>query len=147
MKPSKSLTPQQRAQLVAEHERLAKELQDSGTLDVAAKLYSMAYVTFSRANAYAEEANSLLEPYGVVHKRLKTAVNNLMQSFDAYDQVMQTMIHGDKGALRQLCFDSDTLMELLDAFMLNNIEVHRGPYFKAILYLPEKNNTPNGNNQ
>ena len=107
----------------------------------------MAYVTFSRANAYAEEANSLLEPYGVVHKRLKTAVNNLMQSFDAYDQVMQTMIHGDKGALRQLCFDSDTLMELLDAFMLNNIEVHRGPYFKAILYLPEKNNTPNGNNQ
>ena len=38
MKPAKPLTPQQRAQLAAEHERLAKELQDSGTLDVAAKL-------------------------------------------------------------------------------------------------------------
>ena len=138
MKPSKSLTPQQRAQLVAEHERLAKELQANGTLDRAAKLFSMAYVTFSRANAYAEEANSLLEPYGVVHKRLKTAVNNLMQSFDAYDQVMQTMIHGDKGALRQLCFDSDTLRELLDAFMENNIEVQRGQYYQAKLFLPER---------
>lgn len=139
MRPVKPLTPQQRAALMSDHERLVKELKESGTLDIAAKLYSMAYLTFSRANAYAEEANDLLEPYGIVHKRLKTAINNLMQSFDAYEQVMSVLIHGDNAARHQLCCDSDTLAELLDAFMLNRIEVHRGQYYQAKLFLPLKN--------
>lgn len=121
-----------------EHRRKVAEMQENGTLDVAAKLLSMAYLTFSRANAYVEEANSLLEPYGVVHKKVKTMVNNMMQSFDAYDKVMQGLIGGNQGALRQLCFDSDTLCDLLDAFMTNNIEVERGPYYKAKLFLPKK---------
>ena len=130
--------PQQLTAAAIEHRRKVAEMQENGTLDVAAKLLSMAYLTFSRANAYVEEANSLLEPYGVMHKKVKTTVNNMMQSFDAYDKVMQGLIGGNQGALRQLCFDSDTLCDLLDAFMTNNIEVERGPYYKAKLFLPSK---------
>lgn len=121
-----------------EHKRKVAEMRENGTLDAAAKLLSMAYLTFSQANTYVEAANSMLEPYGVVHKKVKTTVNNMMQSFDAYDKVMRTLIGGDQGALRQLCFDSDTLNDLLDAFMMNSIEVERGPYYKAKLYLPSK---------
>lgn len=121
-----------------EHQRKVAEMQENGALDRAAKLLSMAYLTFSQANRYAEAANDMLEPYGMIHKKVKTTVNNMMQSFDAYDKVMQGLIGGNQGALRQLCFDSDTLSELLDAFMVNNIEVERGPYYKAKLFLPSK---------
>ena len=121
-----------------EHLRRVEEAKESGHIDQAAKLLSMAYLTFTQANHYAECANALLEPYGLVHGKVKTCVNNLMQSFDAYDKVMQGLIGGDQGALRQLCFDSDTLNDMLDAFMLNNIEVQRGPYYKAKLFLPQK---------
>lgn len=121
-----------------EHQRKVAEMQENGILDRAARLLSMAYLTFSQANRYAEAANDMLEPYGMIHKKVKTTVNNLMQSFDAYDKVMQTLIHGDDGALRQLCFDSEMLDDMLDAFMLNNIEVERGPYYKAKLFLPQK---------
>jgi hypothetical protein len=130
--------PQPSTAAAIEQQRMVAEMQANGTLDVAAKLLSMAYLTFSRANAYVEEANAMLEPYGVVHKKVKTTVNNLMQSFDAYDKVMQGLLGGDKDANRQFCFDSDTLSELLDAFMANNIEVVRGPYFGAKLFLPSK---------
>lgn len=122
----------------ADHVRRTMEAKESGDLDAAAKLMSMAYLTFTVANQYAEQSNDLLEKHGLLVKRLKTAVNNLMQSFDAYDKVMQGLIGGNQGALRQLCFDSDTLSDLLDAFMTNNIEVVRGPYYKAKLFLPRK---------
>ena len=130
--------PRPKSAAMEEHLRRVEEMQANGTLDGAAKLLSMAYLTFSQANHYAETANEMLEPYGMVHKKVKTTVNNLMQSFDAYDKVMQGLIGGNQGALRQLCFDSETLDELLDAFMLNNIEVERGAYYKAKLFLPEK---------
>lgn len=130
--------PEPNTAAAMEYRRKVAEMQENGTLDVAAKLLSMAYLTFSRANAYVEEANAMLEPYGVMHKKVKTTVNNMMQSFDAYDKVMQGLIGGNQGALRQLCFDSDTLSDLLDAFMTNNIEVERGPYYKAKLFLPSK---------
>ncbi len=130
--------PQPSTAAAIEQQRMVAEMQANGTLDVAAKLLSMAYLTFSRANAYVEEANAMPETYGVVHKKVKTTVNNLMQSFDAYDKVMQGLLGGDKDANRQFCFDSDTLSELLDAFMANNIEVVRGPYFGAKLFLPSK---------
>jgi len=130
--------PQPSTAAAIERQRKAAEMQENGTLDVAAKLLSMAYLTFSRANAYVEEANAMLEPYDMMHKKVKTTVNNLMQSFDAYDKVMQGLIGGNQGALRQLCFDSDTLSDLLDAFMTNKIEVERGPYYKAKLFLPER---------
>ena len=130
--------PQPGTAAAMEQQRKAAEMQENGTLDVAAKLLSMAYLTFSRANAYVEEANAMLEPYDMMHKKVKTTVNNLMQSFDAYDKVMQGLIGGNQGALRQLCFDSDTLSDLLDAFMTNKIEVVRGQYYQAKLFLPER---------
>ena len=124
---------------LTEHLRRVEEADNSGALDRAAKLYSMAYLTFTIANTYVEEANDQLQPYGLVQKKVKTGVNNLMQSFDAYDKVMQSLIGGNQGALSQFCFDSDTLRELLDAFMVNNIEVQRGQYYKAKLFLPTRN--------
>ena len=122
----------------ADHVRRTMEAQESGDLDAAAKLMSMAYLTFTEANQYAEQCNDLLEKHGLLVKRVKTSANNLMQSFDAYDKVMQGLLGGDKDANRQLCFDSDTLSELLDAFMANNIEVVRGQYYQAKLFLPER---------
>lgn len=123
---------------LVEHLAKVAEMQANGTLDRAAKLFSMAYLTFTIANFYAEQGNDLLEPYGMVHGKMKTKVNNLMLSFEAYDKVLQSLIGGNQGALHQLCFDSDTLRELLDAFMENNIEVQRGQYYQAKLFLPER---------
>ena len=66
----------------ADHQRRLKEAQDSGDLDRAARLLSMAYLTFTEANNYVERANSILQKHDMVHKKIKTTVNNLTQSFD-----------------------------------------------------------------
>lgn len=124
-----------------ELQRRIQEMRVNGTFDRAAKLYSMAYLTFTQANNYNEQANGILKDYDMVQGKIKTAVNNLMQSFDAYNKVMSSLIGENMAALSQLCFDSDTLNDMLDAFMLNNIEVERGPYYKAKLFLPSKKTT------
>jgi hypothetical protein len=120
-----------------------KRMKESGDLDRCAKLLSMAYQVFTQANSFAEEAVSLMEQYGVIHKKAKTAANNLMQSFDAYDKVMSDMIKNGgssdpNGAFEQLCLDTEMLGIILDGFMNNNIEVERGPYYAPKLFLPEK---------
>jgi len=120
-----------------------KRMKESGDLDRCAKLLSMAYQVFTQANSFAEEAVSLMEQYGVIHKKAKTAANNLMQSFDAFDKVMSDMIKNGgssdpQSAFDQLCFDTDMLSIILYGFMDNNIEVKRGPYLSATLFLPEK---------
>lgn len=121
------------------YKQTMERIANDGTMDKAAKLLSAAYLTYTTANAYFEAANDLLEPYGLMRGKLKTAANNMMQSFDAYDKVMQGIINGNEGALRQLCFDSEILRELLDAFLQNNIEVQRGQYYQPKLFLPIKN--------
>ena len=118
-------------------------MRDNGDLDRCAKLLSMAYQVFTQANSFAEEAVNLMEQYGVIHKKAKTAANNLMQSFDAFDKVMSDMIKNGgssnpQSAFDQLCFDTDMLSIILYGFMDNNIEVKRGPYLAATLFLPEK---------
>lgn len=140
IKPNPIPRPQPSARQQAEQVRLQviAEAQQSGALDRAAKLLSMAYITFGIANGYAEEATSILQPYGLVHGKLKSKADNLATSFDAYDKAMQELLKGNTGAQRQHCFDTMTLTELIDAFMANQIEVQRGPYYKATLFLPEK---------
>ncbi|MCR5822346.1 MAG: hypothetical protein K6F85_05460 [Bacteroidales bacterium] len=120
-----------------------KRMKESGDLDRCAKLLSMAYQVFTQANIFAEEAVSLMEQYGVIHKKAKTAANNLMQSFDAFDKVMSDMIKNGgssnpQSAFDQLCFDTEMLSIILYGFMDNNIEVKRGPYFQPKLFLPLK---------
>lgn len=117
--------------------RRLQAAQDSGDLDRAARLLSMAYITFTEANNYAERANSILEKYGMVHKKVKTAVNNLGQSFDTYNNVMATIVN-TQPAQDQLCRDSDIFQELLDAFMSGNLTVRRNKYYAPTLFLPSK---------
>jgi predicted nucleic acid-binding Zn-ribbon protein len=112
-------------------------MRDNGDLDRCSKLLSMAYQVFTQANSFAEEAVSIMEQYGVVRKKIKTTANNLMQSFDAYDKVMSSML-GTKESREQLCGNFDLLQEFLNEFMNHNIEVKRGPYIAATLFLPPK---------
>jgi hypothetical protein len=113
-------------------------MRESGDLDRAAKRLSMAYLLFTCAKNYAESATDLLEKYDLVHKKVKTTSNNLMQSFDAYNNVMSSMLNGDHGALKQLCFDSTMFTDIMNALMDHNIELHYGTYYKPTLFLPEK---------
>ena len=148
----KKIMRQREMQLRAEASQIAQRIKfeqniermrESGDLDRAAKLLGMAYQVFTQANSFAEGAVSLMEQYGVIHKKAKTAANNLMQSFDAFDKVMSDMIKNGgasnpQSAFDQLCFDTEMLSIILYGFMDNNIEVKRGPYLAATLFLPEK---------
>ena len=121
----------------ADHQRRLKEAQDSGDLDRAARLLSMAYLTFTEANNYVERANSLLQKHDMVHKKIKTTVNNLTQSFDSYNKVMATIVN-TQPSQSQLCRDSDIFQELLDAFMTHNLTIRRNKYYAPTLFLPSK---------
>lgn len=115
-----------------------ERMQQAGDLDHAAKQLSMAYLLYTCAQTYVENATDILNQYNLVHKKVKTTANNLTQSFDAYHKVMSSMLHGDHGAQDQLCFDSTMFTDIMDAFMDHNIELHYGTYYKPTLFLPEK---------
>ena len=135
MKPTPPRQPLSAA--LSDHQRRLQAATDSGDLDRAARLLSMAYITFTEANNYVERANTILEKYGMVHKKIKTTVNNLSQSFDSYNKVMATIVD-TKPAQDQLCSDSDIFQELLDAFMTRNLTIRRNQYYAPTLFLPEK---------
>ena len=122
----------------ADHQRRLQAAQDSGDLDRAARLLSMAYLTFTEANCYVERANSLLEKHDMVHKKVKTSVNNLAQSFDSYNNVMRSLIGENQGALNQLCNDSDAFHDVLDAFMNHQLTIRRNKYYEPTIFLPSK---------
>lgn len=118
-----------------------RRLKESGDLDRVSHLLSMAYLVFTTANGYAEQAYQIAEKYGLGVKRMKVRSNNLMQSFDAYNNEMVRIV-GDgpeaKEAMKELCVDSEVFDELLDAFFSRNLTIKRGTYFGATLYLPQK---------
>lgn len=130
-------TPGQLLQAALDHQRRMKEMEQCGDLDRMSRLLSMAYETFSVANSYAEEATDIMDRYGLKLKNVKTKANNLMQSFDAFHKVLADIIHG-KEEHDQLCDDYETLKHILDCFMLHNLEVKTGHYFKPTLFLPDK---------
>ena len=114
---------QKQAQAAAQHPKYAAYLESKSDYYVA-KRYSLAYVLFSVANSYAEEANDRLAEYNLVHKKLKTTANNLMQSFDAYDKVMRAMLDPNSPANvnredigGQFCTDYDMIKKACDAFL------------------------------
>ena len=119
-------------------ERLAKirEFTESGTEAHISRKMDMAYETFTIGNAYIEEVVSTIRQYGFTDSKMKTLANNLMQSFDALDKYMIAMHEGD--TRNQLCNNIDVLREVLDSFINHNIEVQRGEYYKAKLFLPTK---------
>lgn len=115
-----------------------KEMEESGELKHLGELLAMAHQLFSIGNEMVEEVHGVIERRGLNYGKIKTMANNMMQSFDAYDKVFAAMMHGDKEAWEQVCQDNELLSEVVDALMTNNIEVVRGPYFGAKLFLPNK---------
>lgn len=115
-----------------------KEMEESGEMKHIGELLAMAHQLFSIGNEMVEEVHEVIERRGLNYGKIKTMANNMMQSFDAYDKVFAAMMHGDKEAWAQVCQDNELLSEVMDAFMKNNIEVERGPYYKAKLFLPKK---------
>ena len=119
-------------------EQCVKEMEESGELKHLGELLAMAHQLFSIGNGMVEEVHEVIERRGLNYGKFKTMANNMMQSFDAYDKVFAAMMHGNKEAWEQVCWDYGLLSEVVDAFMTNTIEVERGPYFNAKLFLPKK---------
>lgn len=93
-----------------------KKFIESGDSDKVARYLSMGYLVQSVANAYNEDAIDLMEKYDLVHKKIKTTANNLMQSFDVYDKTISSLIDNKEARLQLLC-DYDILRETCDKFM------------------------------
>lgn len=118
-------------------EQQIQELKDSGDADLAARKLSMAYLLTTLGNSYAEECLELVAKHHLVRSKIKTVANNLMQSFDVWNKQMASMMSGADSAV-SFCNDTMLLGEILDVFMDSHIEVERGPYYKAKLFLPSK---------
>ena len=129
------MTDKERERMM-QHPRV-RRLIESGDADEAAKLMSMAYLVMSVAKAYQDDADDILKGHGMIMYNAKRTMNTLEAAFRNYNTVLKSMIP-DLEARMQLCRDFDIVRDVLDAFMGNEIEVKRGKYYKASLYLPEK---------
>lgn len=139
---AKILTKEQRA---AAKQRIKEEVmkaciedfRTSGDADIAAKKLSMAYLLITMGNHYAEESVALMYKHHIVRTKVKTTSNNLMQSFEAWNKEMSSMIGKPENA-NLFCNDTSLLTEILDTFLTDHITVERGPYFQPKLFLPSK---------
>lgn len=118
-------------------EKLVEDFRKSEDSVTAAQQLSAAYLLFTLGNQYAESATDIMLKYHLVKKKVKTTANNLMQSFDAFDKEMQTMVTRGENELA-FCNDAETLREIIDIFLSESIDVERGQYFKPKLFLPLK---------
>lgn len=91
-------------------------LKKSGKGDMIARLLSMTYLTYSIANAYAEEAITEVEKLGIMRKKLKTRTVNLGVAFDLFDKEYWAMA-GRPEMKQAFCEDYELLKEKLDIFM------------------------------
>ena len=114
-----------------------EEFRTSGDADIAAQKLSMAYLLMTLGNSYIEECVELMYKHHIVRTKVKTTSNNLMQSFDAWNKEMSSMISKPQNA-NLFCNDTSLLNEILDTFLTDHITVERGPYFKPKLFLPQK---------
>lgn len=116
--------------------------RDSGDMDRAAKHLCIAYQLFTLANEHAESAYDIAARHGLGIKKIKTTANNLMQSFDSYEKVMNDIVHnGDnpENAYDGFAFDNQILTEVIEAYLSNKeITIKRGPYLAPTLFLPSK---------
>ena len=114
-----------------------EEFRTSGDADIAAQKLSMAYLLMTLGNSYVEECVELMYKHHIVRTKVKTTSNNLMQSFDAWNKEMSSMISKPQNA-NLFCNDTSLLNEILDTFLTDHITVERGPYFQPKLFLPKK---------
>mgnify|MGYP004643826873 CR=1 FL=1 len=80
------------------------------------RLISMAYLLQSIATSYTEEANSLLEKYGLMHHEIKSFSRHLTKAFDAYDKQLDKLIC-NKSSRKQLCDDFEYFENVCRQFM------------------------------
>lgn len=116
---------------------LIEEFRKSGDADTAARQLSAAYLLFTVANHYVEQASELIEKHHLLRKKIKTTANNLTQSFEPFNKEMSSMI-GNRENAYTFCNDTTLLTEILDVFLNHHIDVVRGPYFQPKLFLPLK---------
>ena len=114
-----------------------EEFRTIGDAAIAAQNLSMAYLLMTLGNSYAEECVDLMYKHHIVRTKVKTTSNNLMQSFDAWNKEMSSMIDKPQNA-NLFCNDTSLLNEILDTFLTAHITVERVPYFKPKLFLPQK---------
>lgn len=107
---------QQKIQKAMEQNPNLRNFIESGESKRVSVLLSMGYLVHSVANAYNEEAIEIMEKNNLVHKKIKTKINNLTQSFDAYDKVLFSLIDS-KETRAHLMEDYDTFRGLCDSFM------------------------------
>ena len=84
--------------------------------DAIARLLSMAYLMFTIANSYAEEAISEVEKLGMMHKKIKTRTLNLATAFDLFDKTYFALI-GREDVKKVFCVEYDMLKSKLDEFI------------------------------
>lgn len=113
----------------------------SGDADRAARLVSMSYLLYSLANAYQEDANELMARHGMALSNVRWSERQLAQSFERYNRFVKSMIAG-LDEKRELSDDFQMLQDFCDFLLEHQVEVKRGPYYSAMLYLPKKNTLP-----
>lgn len=114
-----------------------EEFRASGDADIAAQKLSMAYLLMTMGNHYAEESVGLMYKHHIVRTKVKTTTNNLLQSFEAWNKEMASMI-GKRENADLFSNDTTLLTEILDTFLDEHIKVVRGDYFEPTLFLPRK---------
>lgn len=112
---------QQKIQKAMEQDPDFRNFIESGDSRRVSILLSMGFLVQSVANAYNEEAIDIMEKHNLVHKKIKTKINNLTQSFDAYDKVLFSLIDSQE-AREHLMKDYESFKGLCDTFMLKEIE-------------------------
>jgi len=112
-------------------------MEESGDLNLLIRRLGIAYELFTIANSYVEESVDIMTRYDIVHKKLKTAANNLMQSFDVFDARMKALIN-TPSTTEHFRIDVETLEEIISTFMSSDVTIKRGAYVSPTLFLPEK---------
>lgn len=114
-----------------------QKLIECGDAEKAAKLYSMAYLLQSVGNAYREEADEILRKHGMMMFNIKRTANMLTKAFDQYNHVLNSMIPG-ADERKDLVEDYEIMEEFTRILMKQNVDVKRGDYYGATLFLPKK---------
>ena len=92
-----------------------KRFAESKDNEKCSRLLLMAYLMFSIANEYTEEANDVLRRHNLLHFNIKLWSNRLSQTFDKYHNQMKSMMRGEAKEL--FCKDYEEFEQMCRKFM------------------------------
>lgn len=93
-----------------------KKFAESEDNEKCSRLLSMAYLMFSIANEYTEEANDILKKHNLLHFNIKLWSSRLSQTFDKYHNQMKSMMRGEAKEL--FCEDYEAFERVCRRFMM-----------------------------